>query len=119
VKHIFWECLFAKSCWSYVEDQYSALFQDGLHWRATVSRDGRFLVHFSFFRIWPCLHISTLFVLQKIRCEFVFESEPSSFSAFCSLWQDEICHQLLAKGALLIKDANLLIPQLILILFPL
>jgi hypothetical protein len=30
----------------------------------------------------------------------------SSLSSFGSIWKDEICHRLLAKGALLIKDAQ-------------
>jgi hypothetical protein len=25
---------------------------------------------------------------------------------FCTMWQDEVCHQLFAKGALLIKDVK-------------
>jgi hypothetical protein len=40
------------------------------------------------------------------RCKFVFDQEISSLSAFSSLWKDEVHHQLLAKGALLIKDAQ-------------
>jgi hypothetical protein len=58
--------------------------------------------------IWHCLRVSTLFVLWKLHCKYVFENEVSSLAAFCQLWRDEVHMQLLAKGALLIKDAKLL-----------
>jgi hypothetical protein len=49
-----------------------------------------------------------LFTLWKIRCKFVFEHEASSLPTFCMKWRDEVHHKLLAKGALLIKDAQAL-----------
>jgi hypothetical protein len=41
--------------------------------------------------------IPALFVLWKIRCKVIFTREVSPLSSFCSLWRDEVCHQLLAK----------------------
>lgn len=84
--------------------------RDKLHWHDVVFGDGFFLVRSSLSRIWHCLHILVLFVLWKVKCRFVFESEPNSLFPFFSLWQDEICHQILAKGAMLIKDAQSLDP---------
>lgn len=65
------------------------------------------LVCYSFIGTWNCLRIYASFILWKIGCKFVFENEVSSFSAFCSMWCDEVCHQLLTKSALLIKDAQI------------
>ena len=46
------------------------------------------------------------FLFGKLRCKSVFGNEDSLLFAICSLWQDEINRQLLAKCALLIKDAQ-------------
>jgi hypothetical protein len=40
----------------------------------------------------------------------LFLSMWLALSAFCTIWCDEVCYQLLAKGALLIKDAQSLWP---------
>jgi len=71
---------------------------------------GMVLVHDSFSGLWHCLQISVLFVLWKLRCKFVFDQEISSLSAFVSLCKNEVCHQLFAKGSLLIKDTKSLDP---------
>jgi hypothetical protein len=42
----------------------------------------------------------------ELRHKSIFKEEFSSLSSFSSLWKDEVHHQLLAKGALLIKDAQ-------------
>jgi hypothetical protein len=60
--------------------------------------------------IWHCLRVSALYIIWKLCCKFVFYNEVSSQSIFCQLWQDEVRMQLLAKGALLIRDAKLLDP---------
>jgi hypothetical protein len=57
-----------------------------------------------------CLRIFSLYILQKIHCKFVFDNEVSSQTSFCQSWRDEVCMQLLAKGALLIRDVQLLDP---------
>lgn len=81
-----------------------------------------------------CLEIVTLyFVLQSLgygiacktqpcsfygnMCNSVFYHKDSSLFAFCSKWRGEVCQQLLAMGALLIKIPNLWIQLIILILF--
>jgi hypothetical protein len=51
-----------------------------------------------------------LFAIWKVRCKSVFEHEISSMFAFCTIWHDDVHYQLLAKGALLIKDAQTLEP---------
>jgi hypothetical protein len=56
------------------------------------------------------LQILALFVLWKIRCKYIFDHEVSLFSNFCSMWRDEVHHWLLAKGTMLIKDAQYLDP---------
>ena len=80
------------------------------------SRECGSLVCTAFSGIWQCLWISALFILWKIRCKFVFYHEVSSLSAFCTMWLNEVCHQLLAKGTPMIKDAQSLDLKLILIL---
>jgi hypothetical protein len=52
------------------------------------------------------VRISTLFVLWKLRCKVVFDHKVISLSSFYSIWKYKVGHQLLAKGALLINDAQ-------------
>jgi hypothetical protein len=39
-------------------------------------------------------------------CKFIFDHEANYLSAFNSMWRAEVCHQHLAKGTLLIKNAH-------------
>jgi hypothetical protein len=71
-----------------------------------MSGDGHTPLQGAFLGLWHCLRIVVLFVLWKLRCKFVFEHEVLSLSAFSLIWKDEVCHQWLAKEALLIKDAQ-------------
>lgn len=70
--------------------------------------DSRSVILDSLVGIWHCLRVSSLYALWKLRCKYFFENEVSSQTTFFKLWQDEIRMQLLAKGALLIRDAKLL-----------
>ena len=85
------------------------MFENKLYLRAALLGDGYSLVHDPFVGLWHCLWIPALFVIQKLRFKYVFDQELSSMSDFIALWKDEVCQQLLAKGALLIKDAKRLV----------
>jgi len=93
-----------------VEYQQVALFLRKLYWRVSLFGDGYFVVRESLTGLWHCLQIFVLFMLWKLRCKYVFDQESSYVYAFFALWRDEVCHQLLAKGALLMKDAKKLDP---------
>lgn len=54
------------------------------------------------------LKISTLFVLCKLRCKYVFDNVVSSFISFCQLKREEVCMHLMDKASVLIRDAKLL-----------
>jgi hypothetical protein len=100
VRHIFGECRFAMHCWSWLEDHHLMLLQATVHWQTMLSGDGCTLVHDVFSRLWHCPRIVVLFVLWKLGCKFVFKHEVSSLSAFNSMCNDEIHHQLLEKETL-------------------
>jgi hypothetical protein len=106
VRHIFWDCHFARHSWSWFEDHHLLLLRGKVHRRATLFDDGHTLVHDAFSRLCHCSRIVVPFVLCKPRCKFMFKHETSSLSTFSSVWKDEVHHQLLAKGVLLIKDAQ-------------
>jgi hypothetical protein len=46
-----------------------------------------------------------LVLFEYLSFKVFFAHEVSSLSSFCSMWQDEVFHRLLAKGEILIKDA--------------
>jgi hypothetical protein len=48
------------------------------------------LLLYCFYGLWHCLRIVVLFVLWKLWCKLVFDHEPSSLSAFSSVWKDEV-----------------------------
>ena len=112
VRHIFWECQFAKRCWSLFEDQHSMLFQGRVHWHAALFSDGQSLVCKTIFHLWEYLQITVLVVLEKSGVSLCSTSRLVLFllSDFGTLQKDEVCHQLLSKGALFIKATKSLDP---------
>jgi hypothetical protein len=93
-----------------VQIQHSTFLHGRIHCPILFG-DSSSLVCSLFIGIWHCMRILTLFVRWKIHCKHVFENEVSSLLAFCHMWRDEVCMQLLAKGFLLIKDVNQLEPH--------
>jgi hypothetical protein len=85
------------------------LFQGRIIWWAALFGDFESLICFSFTRVRHCLRISTLFILCKIMGK-LFLSTRLAHCMFCTMWLDEGHHQLLDKGALLIKDGQSLDP---------
>ena len=59
-----------------------------------------------FLGLWHCLRIYLLFAIWNLNCKYLFDQDSSSVFTFVALCRDEVRHQLLAKGALLIKDAQ-------------
>jgi hypothetical protein len=98
VKHLFWDCHLARSCWEYIQTDLSTILQGRLYLRAVLLGDSNSVIPSSLSGIWHCVRISSLFVLGKLRCKYIFENEVSSLSAFCPLWKEEISMQLLEKG---------------------
>lgn len=47
VKHLFWDCPFARSCWKFVESEDSTFLHGKFHWRATLLGDSNSLAHHS------------------------------------------------------------------------
>ena len=72
--------------------------------------DGWSIVCDSFVGMWHCLRILVLFVIWKLRCMYVFDQELSLVSIFIALRKYEVCHQLLAKGALFLNTSKNLAP---------
>jgi hypothetical protein len=68
--------------------------------------EARSMIQYSLAGIYHCLRVATLFVRWKIHCRYMFENEVSLVSFFYGIWREEVPMQLLAKCALLVKDAK-------------
>lgn len=83
-----------------------------MHWHAALFSDGQSLVSKIVFRLWKYLQITVLVLLEKSGVSLCSASRLilCLLSDFSTLRKDEVCHQLVSKGALFIKATKSLDP---------
>ena len=94
------------SCQKIVETKASIILEGKFHWREAFLGDSTLLVFYSLCGVWHYLILAFLFIIWKIRCNYVLENETTLEPEFRNPWKEEVHMQLVAKGSQLIKNAK-------------